>query len=138
MNALQTAFGGAARRIAVIVGVMLLVVLVACGGGDEDSDDGGTPTTADPTTAAASGGDSDGGGDDGDAGASSDSITAEFLTRFFGLPASFVTDSQRDCIDAALAPDFPNGLPADATLTEELIDTIDLAAESCGVGNLTS
>lgn len=137
MKALRSAFRGPARRIAFIVGVTLLVTLVACGG-DDDADDGGAQATADPTTTAASGGDNDGGGDDGDTGASSGSITTDFLTRFFGLPASFVTDEQRDCIDAALAPDFPDGLPEDAVFNDDLIGAIDTAAESCGVGNLSS
>ncbi len=114
--------------------VTLVIALAACGG-EDDGDNGNDEPAADPTatTAATTAPDAN----DNDS-SGSDSVTAEFLDRFFGLPPSFVTGSQRACMDAELAADFPNGIPADATFDDELVGKFDAAAEECNVAGLGS
>jgi hypothetical protein len=59
-------------------------------------------------------------------------IVAEFLAGF-GLPASFLTDDQRECMNAQLSVALPEGLGADFVLDDQLLAVFDEAAENCGI-----
>ncbi len=61
-------------------------------------------------------------------------LTAQLLAAVFGLPADFVSVDQRACMNDQLAPWFPDGqVPENYSITEEVSDALDEAAETCGV-----
>lgn len=75
--------------------------------------DGGAPPADDPAA----------GGDD---------LVSQILAGF-GLPPSFLTDQQRQCMNIELEDDFPDGLGDDFVLDETLGAALDAAAQACGV-----
>jgi hypothetical protein len=125
------------RALARVASVALAsIALLACGGDDAEPD----ATEASPTEAAASAtatqeatqgatADTDGGAG-GDAG---DDMTAAILGDVFGLPPNFITESERNCMNAELAAAYPEGLPANYNSDEELLDAVDAAAVTCNV-----
>lgn len=114
------------RTIRVCAVGVLALAGVACGG---DDDDGAAEPAAAETDAGADG---DGGDASGGAGGDSDDIIDAILRNVFGLTADVLDDGERDCMNEQLAPAFPDGVADDIELTEELVDIIDAAAETCG------
>ena len=111
------------RRLLVLT-IVLAALAAACGddgsGGEPGSnDDGGDDEFIVPETSA------------------EDSVLTQLLGIVFGLPGDFVSDEENACMSAELEPLFPDGVvPEDVGLSEDLVDAVDTAAETCGVAAL--
>ena len=105
---------------------VFLVMAVAACGGDDDTDRAAEPAS-EPAASEPAAEPADGGG------TGADSIVGTVLQRGFGLTDDILSDAERACMDGALAPVFPDGVPDDLVLTDELVDAIDDAAASCNV-----
>lgn len=123
------------RRGMVAVAIAALAV-ASCGGSDDtlasDQDDAPSETSAA----------TDGGATSTTASGSSSLDLAtvdvgaldEYLEAF-GLPPNFLTDDQLDCLTGELDKAYPDGIPADLTITPETVEIFDQAGSACGVGN---
>ena len=116
----------------VIVLAALLIAVASCGGDDGDDSSSSGESSSDATAAVDSPDDtvefvvpevSD-----------EDDVVTQLLARIFALPADFLTAEQRDCMSGELEGLFPDGVPEDVQLTEEISGALDAAAEACGVG----
>ncbi|MEM7143274.1 MAG: hypothetical protein AAF548_19815 [Actinomycetota bacterium] len=125
--------------------LLSVVALLAAGCGDDGSDDppSDSPTTDAPADGAGGDDDSEPGGDEADLivpdVGDGDDLATQLLGKVFGLPGSFITAEERDCLSAGLADFFPDGVvPDDIVVGEELGDAISAAAEPCGLNDFGS
>lgn len=110
------------RTIRVGAVAALTLASVACGGGGDDA-----PSVTEPAV-------DDGGAADVEPSVDPDGgIIGAILRTVFGLPPGLLDDDEHSCMNERLAPVFPDGVPDDVQLTEELAGTIDAVADDCDV-----
>jgi len=117
------------NRMLGTIGVVVAVLLTGCGddGGSDDADlgvgDVGTGEDYGTSPSAPSAPD----GDD---------LLAVYLSGS-GLNPDIVSDAEHDCMNSELLATYPDGFPdgfrQDSAVTEEVVETVDAAAEACDV-----
>jgi len=125
------------------LGLLALIALAAigiaaCGGGDDE--DSATPDAGATEAADNVGAASPTATDDlaSEAASSGDDLTSRILGDIFALPPNFISDAERDCMNEELGSVYPDGLPENITITDELLNAIDAAAVTCEVAGIPS